>query len=234
MFGGKKGVSAVIGTVFIILLVFIAVSGLVIYLNKSSESVEGGLITDCFTLSLEPVKCESYGYCDYRSGVNSWESEVLVKRNLGEGDLSGVRFLFKENTILGTQKIDFSDVDSFGLNELETKNFKEYPYRVKVPAGINPEEVSVVALTGNSKESCNFESDSVLCNLGVGGNPPRLGFEPGNTKYENYCCQYPWNLTTCSPDDVSSGKVYCCSKVPGEPGTSCSVETCCLNSESCY
>ena len=240
----KRGLNILISSVLIILLAISGIAGIWIYLTKSTDKLEGGLVTDCFSLDLKPMNCKSYGYCNYIKGKSAYEAEVLVRRNAGEGNLNGLRFFFESKNLPTGKEVVKTDVDSQDLKELETKNFKDLPYRVKVSGGLNPAKVSLTPLVGNNNLECNVVSKQVDCQE---LNPlPALGFTPSSDKFSDYCCQYPWNLTECSPSGSSgSPSVFCCDKVPNVPnnvvsgnnvGTLCSSTTnnCCVDSNNCY
>jgi hypothetical protein len=194
----KRGISVLISTLLIVLLVLIGVGSIWIFISQGGEKVDRGLQVDCFSLNLKPLKCEAYGVCNYNNGRGGWETEVLVRRDAGEGNLRGVRFLFRSEDSSGVfgDLISSADVDANGLDELETKNFKDEPFRIGVPRGFYPDFISLIPLVGKDWFECQVESLEISC-----GEPlndlPKLGFIPGPSKHEDYCCQYPWNSTGC-------------------------------------
>lgn len=242
----KRGLSIIISTFLIILLVFVLAVSLVIYLNNASDKLGKTNINDCFNLDIQPVKCETYGFCDYYSGQRTYGAEVLVERGSGDGDLSGIRFLFSGTGFFG-EETGFSDIKIAGIKPLETKTINPYPQRVIVPRSITPQTVKLISLVGSKLQECNIESKSVGCVNQI--SPPLKGLIPSPVdESQNFCCQYPWNVSSCvstfdmeiscnnlagcSWDNsakicsgnsncdainvVQSGKQYCCEGIPGK------------------
>ncbi len=85
----KRGVSTVVATVLMVLLVIVGIA--VIWavikptIDRSSDEIEG----DCFSVRIQPVKCEIDG--------NNGDVLVSVKRNVGGGDLNEIKILMSGN-----------------------------------------------------------------------------------------------------------------------------------------
>jgi len=76
---------------------------------KTDKRITG---SDCFTTDLSLVNCQTFAVCAYKDGNNSYEADILVKRGSGRADITGLRFVVKDN--LGNEKvenpIDITDV----------------------------------------------------------------------------------------------------------------------------
>ena len=79
----KRGVSAVVATILIILLVIVGVSILWAAVRPTLEKTTEQISADCITLDLEITGC------DPSAGVET----ITVKRNIGEGDLGGIKLI---------------------------------------------------------------------------------------------------------------------------------------------
>ena len=90
----KRGVSSILTLAFIILGTIIGVVLLWVFVNKSISRGGEVIDPDCFTLNLEMVECNINSYCSYASGTGVYEAQMLVKRNVGQGNVTGLRFVF--------------------------------------------------------------------------------------------------------------------------------------------
>ena len=105
----SKGISTVIITLFSIAMAFVAVSVVWIaisnLINVQSERIS--IETQTVNLEVESVKVEGNG-----------DVSVKVKRGKGDGDLTGVSFLFSDGA--NSKTVEMKDVN---LEQLEEKTF---------------------------------------------------------------------------------------------------------------
>jgi len=86
----KRGVAGIVVTVLIILLVILAIALVWMVLRNFIKKSAAGIHTQCLTCSLDVEKAE----VDYENNL----LYVRVKRDAGEGNLSGIRFKFFNST----------------------------------------------------------------------------------------------------------------------------------------
>lgn len=121
----KRGVSAVVATILIILLVIVGVSILWAAVRPTLEKTTEQISADCITLDLEITGC------------NTAEETVTVKRNIGEGDLGGIKLIVDDVPC---------DTNPITLDVLET-NSTQQCIRDGSPVGlIGGEEGSAIEL----------------------------------------------------------------------------------------
>jgi len=131
----KKGVSAVVVTVMIILLAIIAVGILWVALKPGIESgaEQVGAATECFNLRL---KIDSASYNSV-AGTTS----VGVKREAGQADLSSLKFLVDGSEVTAAE----TEVP----NELETKTYTlttaSKPAKIEVAGVLTGDKLCSVA-----------------------------------------------------------------------------------------
>lgn len=227
----KRGISTIVGTMMVLLITIVIAGILWYFVNNSFDKSKGELNNDCLNLQLEPIKCEKRILCDYGGGGVGFQANVTVKRNIGTGDLQGVRFVFES---VG-QKAIAEDIADPNFVELQSKVFSRIPI-----GGFDPEHVKLSALAGSEKRSCGVMASPVKC-TDISTGPISGGPNPGGTPYISDCCQYPWNFTDCTPQPPGSpnptgGKAYCCSFIPaGYPNApnSCIPSTGPLSSSIC-
>ena len=142
----KKGVSEVVANVLIVLLVIVGVA--VIWsvvkptIDKSAKGIETG--TACTGVSLEVVSCAR--------GANDWD--VVVKRNTGAGELTGLKLIFEDATE-ATSVVDAGAIT--GFDELETQTFTSFD-----DGAITATKVNVAAVVGG--ELCPVLTIPINCN----------------------------------------------------------------------
>jgi hypothetical protein len=174
----KKGVSAVVANVLIILLVVVGVALIWAAVRPSIEEGSEGIQADCFTTQLEPLDCdltaEVLGTCSVTTATTCSEdadcpstetcngyvaptADVTVKRNPGAGDLKGIKFRF-ENDNDETLLEDAPDIGALS-EELATDS-----WTVDVTGLTGDiESVNVAALVGPQKRVCDIISTAARC-----------------------------------------------------------------------
>ena len=144
----KKGVSEVVANVLIVLLVIVGVA--VIWsvvkptIDKSAKGIETG--TACTGVSLEVVSCAQ------GDTTNDWD--VVVKRNTGAGELTGLKLIFEDATE-ATSVVDAGAIT--GFDELETQTFSNLDDGTIVATKVN-----VAAVVGG--ELCPVLTIPINCN----------------------------------------------------------------------
>lgn len=124
----KRGLSQVVTTVLIILLVLVAVLIIWGFVRPTIESTGEQVTADCLLIDLEAVNCD---------GVDT----VTVKRGADSGDLTGVRFVFSGGST------DDGVADNLILPPLGQADITG----VNVVGG---ETVNVAAIVGSSGQVC--------------------------------------------------------------------------------
>jgi hypothetical protein len=228
----KGGLSSVVTITLIILGTFIGTALLWAFVVRSIDKSTEVVDPDCLTISLEVVDCKAYGACGYSSGISYYDSDVVVKRNIGKGNVTGLRFVF-ENLVGGKGTYD-RVLSPLSLDELQTLKFEPHS-SIPVPVGI-PKLLKVVALIGKNKDVCPVASNSIVCPRLT--ELPSLNIYPNdsshndrvNTNRGKNCCQYPVNSLCYDgsdpdhPIDVGTGELtnglpegyinVCCNKDP--------------------
>ncbi len=175
MFKYKKGVSAVVANVLIILLVVVGVGLLWAAIRPQIEQVDQGSQSDCLKVSLEPVSCliktcstSTSTYCDEDSDCLSPETcninadnkpEVNVKRNAGQGTMSGLKLI-----IDGTGGREIIDI---------TGSIAELGSQTYTLDGVSPNQglssvtaatqFSVAAVVGADAQTCQPLASPITC-----------------------------------------------------------------------
>ena len=138
----RKGVSEVVVGLFLILLAFVSVAivSLVISNIIQTESEKVSLKSFFVDLDLQSVKTLEDG------GIS-----INVKRNPGEGDLTGIKFIFSDGT--NTKVLE----KEANLNELEQGT---YTFSSEELGGINAKDVSIAPVMG--KTSGKVETKNII------------------------------------------------------------------------
>ena len=135
----KRGVSSVVATVLIVLLVVVGVAVLWAAVKPAIDRTADTVQSDCFGVQLEVTKCE---IDTSDSNPTLWDAIVSIKRNVGQGDLrqvavsyggdmlyvSTVLALLNANYLVGHVSSQESFVvrqNAVGLSELGTLPFVE-------------------------------------------------------------------------------------------------------------
>ncbi len=200
MFGKKNvpernGLAPVLSVALLTLGVIIAVSLLWIFLSKLIKTDREMIGPDCLTTNLEIVSCQTMGICNYYDGSQGYNSDVLIKRGVGEGNLTGIRFSFED--ILSRKSVYDANLTSlmpgYTLEELQSLRFNQYPSKVPTQG---PENIlKVFPLLGKNYEVCPIASNPFTCLKAQ--NVPSIGSLPGSSDSEGMCCQCPRNESEC-------------------------------------
>lgn len=200
----KRGISSVIGVSLIVLGAFIGTALLWAFVNKNIQNAQSEVTDpDCLTLNLEVVSCKAYDTCTYGDGWNYYEADLLVKRNVGRGNVSALRFIFENN--FGISGVVDKDLSNLNLKELSSISFTE-PFD-GIPMPVSPGTVKVAALIGDKKDVCPVASSTASCPIfSMGplplGNVSNYTYATGSPGFTynrrgGNCCQHPVNRSAC-------------------------------------
>ena len=111
----KRGLSSIVSSTLIILVVIISVGMVWFLVIKTTEDTTNQINNDCLTLNLAPLSCTIDS-----SNPNTSQINLLVQRKTGQGMLSGTRLLLEnqQETIAFSQR----PVGTL-INELSTQNY---------------------------------------------------------------------------------------------------------------
>ncbi len=136
----KRGLSDVVTTLIMILLTLVAIGMIWLIvtniLESSADEVNIGKLT--LSLSIERVK------------VNGEMIDVTVKRNPGKGDMTGIKFVLKNDTT------SVAVVENVSLNELESKTFN-INTTIEGITSVNEISMNSLTKTGTGKEVPGLE-----------------------------------------------------------------------------
>lgn len=228
----RRGLSAVVTTTLLVLGAVIGVAFLWSFVLKNTDKTSEIDDESCLTINLEPISCQAYGTCNYQVGGSYHEADIVVKRNVGKGNVTGIRYVFEgQDGRKGTYDREVTSWDEFeSLKVVE-------PYGIPVLGG-NPNLLRVVAMVGKNKDACSIISKKIRCfertpiqSLGIyANNTPGYTDSPASSSRAGNCCQWPVNTSECydgsHPDYPvdSTGKLInglpfgykttCCAKQP--------------------
>ena len=100
----KKGISAVVANVLIVLLVVAAVAIIWAVVRPTIEQAGEGIEAGCFTIQVNPESCDATG------------DKLRIYRRAGMGEITAFKILIE--TDIGTTVYD--GTAGVGINELET------------------------------------------------------------------------------------------------------------------
>ena len=156
----KKGLSEVVTTVIIILLVLVAIGIVWAVVNPTLKSGAQQVSADCLSLSLEPVTCDVT-----LTGAAFTSAAVQVKRNAGSGTLTGLKILLM-NGATPVQTATITPVSVGNLaSELGSGSFTIVP--TDLPSGytVSPLEtdykIKVAAVT--TSRTCDPNPTEITC-----------------------------------------------------------------------
>lgn len=200
----RRGVSSVVTMMFIILGTIIGAAILWGFVTRTTDSRGGEVVDpDCLTVSLEMVECKAYGSCAYYFGSSGYDADVLVKRNVGQGNVTGLRFIFEDGA--GRKAIHDVILNKSGKNLTELGSVQlVQPYSIPVLGNPIDTKLRVVALLGEKKDVCPIQSNTIRCpayspilpygdyanNTDPTGTGPVINNRVGN------CCRHPINITS--------------------------------------
>ena len=108
----KKGISAVVANVLIVLLVVAAVAIIWAVVRPTIEQAGEGIEAGCFTIQVNPESCNATANAD-----TGGQGTLSIYRRAGMGEITAFKILVETN--LGTTVYD--GTAGVGINELETK-----------------------------------------------------------------------------------------------------------------
>jgi hypothetical protein len=187
----KRGLSVVVSTVLIVLLVVAGISILWSFVKKGIDENTVGGKEDCFTLDLEPIECgyavagswcvlnPNFGTITQVDIYNSL-AYAVIKRNEGEGDLKSAKLVFTDE-FGNVASEDLTDLnipelklkfkkDLSGMLELETNDVA-----IESDLAFVPVKVEVAPIVGNNLlcepytgyfPCNNLESNNLLYRVG--------------------------------------------------------------------
>lgn len=203
----KRGISSVIGVSLIVLGAIIGTALLWAFVSRNIDNAKSEVTDpDCLTINLEVVSCDTFHACGYQAGWNYHEADLVVKRNVGRGNVTGLRFIFENR--LGISGVADREINS-NFGELGRVSFVE-PYD-GIPIPLNndflspiPYVVKVAALIGEKKDVCPVASRFASCPvmsvplpLGNISNHTYSGGTLAYNRRANNCCQHPINRSEC-------------------------------------
>jgi hypothetical protein len=152
----EKGLSTIVATLLIILLTLVAVGIVWVVIRNVIQSSAEQVSLGKFTLNLE-IK-------DVHVNVSNNSISVKIKRNTGEGEISGLNFIIDDGDNTEVVKTNLS------LNELEEKTVKLDLDSVNI-SKIKKVSVAPVFLLASGKESVGDVKDeyTVSANSGTSG-----------------------------------------------------------------
>jgi len=195
----KRGISTVVASILLVLLAVLAVIILWMILRGFIQKSASEVGTSCLTLdmSIEKIIINSSTNIIY----------VQVKRNAGEGNISGIRFKFYNSTT------SFVKDKNRSMEELETKTF-DFSDAGNV-SHINQVDIAPILAKGNDREICRIiDSSKKFVAYESGGNVGSCV-----SCQTNYCEN--WGSNYCKNNDVYHNRT-CHTFVP----STCPVGSC--------
>jgi len=166
MVENKKGVSAVVANVLIILLVIVSIGVIWAVVRPTIQSAGEQVTPDCFSLLISAESC----VIDITNSMVT----IDVSRNPGAGDLNGIRFIVSGNLDKVVSDSDAETGSDPLPNELETSSFNFSTTAVGVLNGITSgDTVDVAAVIGTQETLCNPSGLPIVCSS--------VGNVPGGT-----------------------------------------------------
>ena len=212
----KRGISTVVASILLILLAIAAIVIIWVILKGFLQKSASGVETSCLTLNLEIGKAQI--------NASSNILYVQVKRNVGEGNLSGIRF-----RITNSSEVMIRDRNT-SMKELETKTFSFDD--VRNVSFINKVEIAGVVSVDNEEKICRIIS--AKSSLGVYTIPPPTPLEfcfnktNGTVCGNAYCNGLIYNSnSTCQAGTCISGETQNCSLLGKQcKNANCSITGC--------
>lgn len=198
----KRGISSVIGVALITLGAVIGVALLWAFVSRNIDNAKSEIVDpDCLTINLEVVSCDAFHACTYQDGWNYYEADLMVKRNIGKGNVTALRFIFEDP--FGVSGVADRNVSALNLEELRSVSFTE-PWE-GIPIPVYPGTVKVAALIGPKNDVCPVASATISCPirssaplpLGSVSNSTYTGGAYSYNRRADSCCQHPVNRSEC-------------------------------------
>ena len=143
----KRGLSSVVATVLIVLLVIVAVGIIWAAVKPSIQNATGQVGSSCFTVSTTLDGCVPNGATQY---------DITMTRGSGEGDLKSIKFIFNNET--GDTKV--VSVDATDFNILDTKKFANVDGSL---SNANVDYALVVVSADGTEQTCEPQKTPVDC-----------------------------------------------------------------------
>lgn len=143
----RRGLSEVVTTVLIILLVLVAIGIIWAAVRPTIENSGSRISGDCLTIQMETLNC---------SVGPSNTFNVLVKRNVGTGDLQAVKLIFSDTD--SSQVVEKPTT----IGELESVTLASGTL-TGISGTVDVKIAPVVGLTGGSTQTCTEETSTVRC-----------------------------------------------------------------------
>ena len=109
----KKGISAVVANVLIVLLVVASVAIIWAVVRPTIEQAGEGIEAGCFTVQVKPESCDSTN------------DKLRIYRRAGIGEITAFKILVETG---GITKV-YGGTEGVGIKELETKNLDLIDYK---------------------------------------------------------------------------------------------------------
>jgi len=233
----KRGLSTIVSTLIIILLVLVAVG---IVWGVTSNILKKGaddISLNQFFIDLELERA----YLDAEGNVI-----VNVKRNAGEGDMVGMNFVFSDGTQSEVQSVDLalSELEEITLPfTLENLNSSEI-ISVSVAPIFASGETGAQSTSGDITDYVEI-GDGIGPGVSGGGDEDPAECTPGEDVCSGFSCGTAVNGTcgtvscgTCTGDDVCNASNACvapeaCTDTCSSLGYECGIQTVCGNETDC-
>ena len=113
----KKGISAVVANVLIVLLVVASVAIIWAVVRPTIEQAGEGIEAGCFTIQVNPESCNATANAD-----TGGQGTLSIYRRAGMGEITAFKILIENSS--GTTVYD--GTAGVGINELETQTLELY------------------------------------------------------------------------------------------------------------
>jgi len=143
----KKGLSSIVATVLIILLVVVAVAIIWAAVKPTIQNTTGQIGSSCLTISTTLDSCVLSSGTLYN---------ISMTRGSGEGDLKAIKFIFNNGT--GDTKLVSEDASDFGI--LGTKKFTSIDGTL---TNANVDYALVVVSADGTEQTCEAQKTPVDC-----------------------------------------------------------------------
>jgi hypothetical protein len=212
MINNRRGVSAVVANVLIILLVVVGVALIWAAVRPSIEKGAQGVQADCFTIQLEPTTCTplsgSAATCAGTSSASAAQATacanvanpisttcttgnecvftaatagsatdlaVTIKRNPGDGTLTGLKLIYEEDdgtSVATVDAVDTQGAAGTGFTQPELLGSQKYFPKADVAlttalasgkTWADVDQVTIAMQVGSGKNLCNVVHQPIPC-----------------------------------------------------------------------
>jgi hypothetical protein len=198
----KRGISGVIVTILMILLAIAAIILVWAVLKNVLQKSASDISSQCLTLDLEIAKVEK--------GANTIDVYVRVKRNPGEGNLTGVRFKFtsSNDSFIRDKNVSMKEL------EIKTFNFSD----VGNVSFISKVEIAGIVSFNNDEKICRIADSSKV--MGVYVLPPAQVCGNNIKEGAEECDGSDLGGQTCQSKGYYLGSLVCVNCVINDSGCS--------------